>query len=574
MSMSPTPPWDAYDVPLAWLLDQEELALRLVEPALPPLVEAPLPPLVEAPLPPLAEPALPPLVERAQRVETPSPPLPPLVERAQRVETPSPPHPTSVAIRWAHSIEILDPTPFLRGGELVLTTGLRMPRARAEQAAYVDRLAAAGVVGLAFGVGVRFETIPVGLRQACRRVGMPLVEVPLPTPFVAITQAVAARQAELQNAVTRRAFAFQQQMTRAALEGGTAGLTAALARELGAGVVVLDEFETTVAVAGADDVLMGRVAIEVESLAARPGPASATVVSGESTLAVQRLGGLERASGWLAVEVPGAISVGDRLLLNQAASLLTLQRERPRELVDARHRLGATVLELLLDTDVVAPAVVRHLGHFGFEPADRVRMVLAAPGHGRTAPLDVVAHALDAESVAHVEARSGDDVLVLVRDQDAHASVEAVVDALARASRHDVVVGVSGALPTARAAAGRSGATHAAASARASHERVGWYGTLTLEAILADDAVRARVAALAESPLAPLLEGSTERDRVLVESLEVFLRHNGSWETASRALGVHRHTLRNRMARVEELTGARLDVAEDRVALLLGLLAR
>jgi len=28
------------------------------------------------------------------------------------------------------------------------------------------------------------------------------------------------------------------------------------------------------------------------------------------------------------------------------------------------------------------------------------------------------------------------------------------------------------------------------------------------------------------------------------------------------------------MARVEELTGARLDVAEDRVALLLGLLAR
>ncbi|WP_370617162.1 PucR family transcriptional regulator [Mumia sp. Pv 4-285] len=531
--VEPGPAEEVADVPLAWLLAQEELGLRLVEPTSP-LVEA----------------------------------------RSDRdLRTSDRDHPT-VGIRWAHSIEILDPTPFLRGGELVLTTGLRMPRARAEQAAYVDRLAAAGVVGLAFGVGVRFETIPVGLRQACRRVGMPLVEVPLPTPFVAITQAVAARQAEQQNTVMRRAFAFQQQMTRAALEGGTAGLTSALARELGAGVVVLDEFENTVASAGAQADLMDRVADELVNLAARPGRASVAVVSGAGTMAVQRLGGLERPSGWLAVEVPSALSVGDRLLLNQAVSLLTLQREHPRELVGARHRLGATLLEMLLDADVVAPAVVRHLGHFGFEPSDRVRMVVAAPGHGRTAPLDVVAHALDAESVAHVEAVAGDDVLVLVRDKDSAGGVGAVVDALTRAGRHDVVVGVSGALPTARAAAGRAAATHAAASARASHQPVGWYGTLTLEAILDDDAVRARVASLAESPLAPLLEGSTERDRVLRESLEVFLRHNGSWETASRALGVHRHTLRNRMSRVEELTGARLDVAEDRVALLLGLLAR
>ncbi|MGH1564538.1 PucR family transcriptional regulator [Mumia sp. DW29H23] len=524
--MSTEAPEDPYGATLAWLLEQEELGLRLVEPALPPAVE----------------PALP---------------------------SPTP----SVWIRWAHAIEVVDPAPFLDGGELVLTTGLRMPRARAEQAAYVDRLAACGVVGLAFGIGVRFATIPVGLRQACRRVGMPLLEVPLPTPFVAITQAVAAHRADQQNAVMLRAVAFQRQLTRATLEHGTAGLTTALARELGAAVVVLDELETTVASTGADADLHARVAAEIAGLAGRPGRASVTVVSDAGTLAVQRLGGLERPSGWLAVEAPGQVSVTDRLLLNQAVSLLTLHRDRPRELVDARHRLGATVLELLLDADVVAPAVVRHLGHFGFEPADQVRMMVACAGKGRTPPLDVVAHALDAASLAHVEAVAG-DVLVLVRDRDVQAAADAVAEALVRAGRHDVVLGVSGALPTERAAAGRSAAAHAAASARASHQQVGWYGTLTLEAILADDLVRARVATLAESPLAPLLEGGSERDRVLLESLEVYLRHNGSWETASRALGVHRHTLRNRMARVEELTGARLDVAEDRVALLLGLLAR
>jgi purine catabolism regulator len=54
----------------------------------------------------------------------------------------------------------------------------------------------------------------------------------------------------------------------------------------------------------------------------------------------------------------------------------------------------------------------------------------------------------------------------------------------------------------------------------------------------------------------------------------VFLQHNGVWETASRALGVHRHTLRHRMARVSQLTGMDLESARDRTVLLLALLAR
>ncbi|MBW9214688.1 PucR family transcriptional regulator [Mumia sp. zg.B53] len=514
--MATPQPEDPYGVTLAWLLAQEALGLRLVEPEAVP----------------------------------------------------------TVSLGWAHAIELVDPTPFLGGGELVLTTGLRMPRDHAGQEAYVERLAAAGVVGVAFGIGVRFDTIPPGLREACRRSVMPLIEVPLPTPFVAITQAVAAHRAEQQNAVMHRAVGFQRQMTRATLDEGVAGLVTAVARELRAAVVVLDELEHPVASAGETPELGERVATELVALVARPGRASITVVSDTGTLVIQRLGGLERPSGWLAVEVPGALSVGDRLLLNQAVSLLTLQRERPRELVDARHRLGATVLELLLDDEVVAPSIVRHLRHFGFEPGEPVRMLVASAGTGRTSPRDLVAHALEAAALAHVETDSADGVLVLLHDRDAAAGADAVVDALGRAGRHDVVVGVSGALPTERAAAGRAAAAHAAASARASHEPVGWYGTLTLEAILADDLVRARVATLAASPLAPLLDSRTERERVLLDSLEVFLRHNGSWETASRALGVHRHTLRHRMTRVEELTGARLDVAEDRVALLLGLLAR
>ena len=47
-------------------------------------------------------------------------------------------------IRWAHAIELGDPTPWLSGGELVLTTGMRLPRTTVLRRDYVTRLDEAG----------------------------------------------------------------------------------------------------------------------------------------------------------------------------------------------------------------------------------------------------------------------------------------------------------------------------------------------------------------------------------------------------------------------------------------------
>ena len=40
-----------------------------------------------------------------------------------------------------------------------------------------------------------------------------------------------------------------------------------------------------------------------------------------------------------------------------------------------------------------------------------------------------------------------------------------------------------------------------------------------------------------------------------MRSLEAFIEENGQWERAARRLYCHRHTLRYRIRRVEELTG-------------------
>jgi purine catabolism regulator len=92
-----------------------------------------------------------------------------------------------------------------------------------------------------------------------------------------------------------------------------------------------------------------------------------------------------------------------------------------------------------------------------------------------------------------------------------------------------------------------------------------------LEAILADPELRERLGELTVPSLQPLLGDPAVRQLDLLRTLAAYLDRNGSWEAAARDLGVHRHTLRSRMAKVGELTGLNPDLAHDRVFLTLAL---
>ena len=68
-------------------------------------------------------------------------------------------------VTWVHVSELDDPTPFLSGGELLLTTGLG-PATRTDAHRFVERLSAADVVGLGFGVGLSSDRVPGELVSA------------------------------------------------------------------------------------------------------------------------------------------------------------------------------------------------------------------------------------------------------------------------------------------------------------------------------------------------------------------------------------------------------------------------
>ncbi len=72
-------------------------------------------------------------------------------------------------VRWAHIADAPDPTPWLEGGEVLLTTGLGVKDDPDLQRRLVAALTRRGVVAIGFGIGVVLDEVPAAMASRVRR---------------------------------------------------------------------------------------------------------------------------------------------------------------------------------------------------------------------------------------------------------------------------------------------------------------------------------------------------------------------------------------------------------------------
>ncbi|MFF1277400.1 PucR family transcriptional regulator [Streptomyces marokkonensis] len=488
-----------------------------------------------------------------------------------------------VPVRWAHASELADPVPYMEGGELLLITALKLDAAdREAMRRYVKRLVGAGVVGLGFAVGVHYEDIPDALVEAARAEGLPLLEVPRRTPFLAISKAVSAAIAADQYRAVTAGFAAQRELTKQTLSDGPEGLLAALAAQVDGWAALYDASGAVVATAPDwAGRRAARLTPDVTRLRERPAPAS-SVVAGpehEDRVELHSLGTGRRPRAALAVGTAAALGTAERYAVHSAIALLTLTTERSRSLHAAEQRIGAAVLRMLLAGEPDHARAVA--GDLYGNLLDAPFRIIVAVGSGEADGDALGALAETAEAAA---ARSGEAVLVVPEGErlvvlaaDGGAAAAACCDhaaarEAARKTDDDLVVGLSApAGPTAASAAYKQ-AEQALSVARrrgrvlVEHEHLAAGSVLPL---LADDAVRA----FADGLLRALREHDATGRGDLVASLRAWLSRHGQWDAAAADLGVHRHTLRYRMRRVEEILGRSLDDPDVRMELWLALKA-
>ncbi|MER6025593.1 PucR family transcriptional regulator [Streptomyces sp. NPDC001851] len=529
-----------------------------------------------------------------------------------------------VPVRWAHVSELADPVPYMEGGELLLITALKLDAENPEvMRRYVKRLVGAGVVGLGFAVGVNYEEIPEALVEAAREEGLPLLEVPRRTPFLAISKAVSAAIAADQYRAVTAGFAAQRELTKQALNSGPEGLLGALAGQVDGWAALYDASGAVVAAAPEwAGRRAARLTAEVERLRERPAPAS-SVVGGpdhEDRVELHSLGTGRRPRAALAVGTAAALGTAERYAVHSAIALLTLTTERSRSLYAAEQRIGTAVLRMLLAGQPDhARAVAGDLYGGLLDAPFRVIVAESVSGSAARAHADAHAHAHArvpgaakqappaaalaaadsagdrlgglAETVESAAARSGEAVLVVPEGErlvvlaaDGGAAVAActqyaaaleaarAVAEQAGADEDELVVGLSAPAGPIAAAAAYKQAEQALSVARrrgrvlVEHEQLAAGSVLPL---LADDAVKA----FADGLLRALHEHDATGRGDLVASLRAWLSRHGQWDAAAADLGVHRHTLRYRMRRVEEILGRSLDDPDVRMELWLALKA-
>jgi len=460
------------------------------------------------------------------------------------IETPSP----DAEVRWVATSELVDPTPFLEGGEVLLTTGLATAGWRSQWRPYVERLVGAHVVALGLATGLTHRTVPTGLRRACAEAGLNLFEVPRLTTFVAISRAAAGLIEAEAEAAARRSLDAQRQLTQAALRADDPeALVRRLAGVVGGSAALIGRdgrLERGSVGAGLDPDL---VADEVGRLRPQGLRAASSVQSGSGTLVVQPVGLTGRPESWLAVHLPGRADDLQRSAITTAVSLLSLAAESRRQRHATLRRLRARALELLVVSDPRTAAIVLASGE-GVESQfpDPVVIVRA---NGPDDALDDAVAAL--EPATPLLARVGDEVWL--------AGPEARADQHAAAlAGHGLRVGVGDPAPLDAAARSHVNAGHALLAASDASPVVRWEHLVGSGAIAMLD--RPRAESFAASFLAPLREAEE-----LVPTLRSFLRHHGSRAKVAEELGVHRNTVRNRIEQIEAAVGGSLDDPQVRV---------
>ncbi|QUX26592.1 PucR family transcriptional regulator [Nocardiopsis akebiae] len=466
-------------------------------------------------------------------------------------------------IGWAVASELADPAAYLRGGELLLTAGVNLPAAPAGLRGYVDSLVGAGVSALGFGVTPVHDTVPAGLVEQCRARGLPLVQVPRPTPFAAVSQAVGAELQELHLRDLRRLGEAHQALALAVTADAPVDRVLRVLAEALGGWAVLTRpspappggaHRTAGAPAELDPELHGLA----DRLTRPRGPRSAKARVRGDEVFLHTVGAPPGEHGVVLVGRPEPLGVTDRAVLRTATALLELLVRASRGAPPAPGRL---ITGLLLDgglTDAAVPLLAELTAPTdapaGAALPGAYRVLRARPaGRGRhTAPAAL------ALGTRLLDAGPGEDLRAVLADrgEDAHrAHLDRLLD-------HGWIAALSGPADPAELAAADRRAAALLARARA----VG--GPLLEEPADPFDALLAPGGGedLARSVLGPLAE-DTDSARLLRRTLRVWLTRHGNWDRAAADLGAHRNSVRYRIGRVERDLGVDLADAEQRMRL-------
>ncbi|MEW2592513.1 PucR family transcriptional regulator ligand-binding domain-containing protein [Micromonospora aurantiaca] len=502
-------------------------------------------------------------------------------------------------VRWVHVAEIPEIADLLRGGELVLTTGIGLPPDDDGLRRWIDGLAAVGVAGVVVELGRRFGgTLPAGLVEHARSRNLPLIALRREMRFVAVTEVVHSVIVEEQTADLLAKDEIHRIFTELSVEGAEPRQVLREVTRLSRRPAVLENL--------AHQVLAYETGpLTAEELLDRWETRSRAVEVPSGT-------GYEPRSGWLVTSVEARGNRWGRLvllcdqeppartrvLLERAASTIALNQLVARDSSSVERQARSSLLLSIVTHSAPTRDVALRARGLGVVLDQRrllgvvVRRRRPAPGTGadgtanRRELLDAVETAVRecglAALAGDVDA-GGTGVTLLVAldetgsDEAALGSLSAALTRAGHRAGADVVVAAGSVVRTLDLA--RRSLAEAAQVADATvhtaeprpfyrlHD-VRLRGLLYL---LRDDV---RLQTFVERELGPLLSYDQRHGTNHVALLETYLVEGRNKRRAADAMSLSRSALYQRLELIERVLGVDLDSSERRLSLHVALTAR
>jgi len=454
--------------------------------------------------------------------------------------------PAARTVSGVHISELGDPTPYLEGGELLLTTGIPFqgPGRRTEE--YVARLAHHGVSALGLGLGAGLDEVPDALVRSCREHGLELLVVPDGIPFMDVSRAYWDLVARLGQSDLVASLGTQTALARAAARpDALSSVVRALAQALGGWAAYLPaEEERPTVWPESTRPLLPQLRQETARLNLRGLRSAATFqVHGTGVVAHPVLVG-QRIAGVLAIGAGRTLTRADRQVIQTVCVLLSLKAQQDEEAERRTGLLHSAVARLVAGGHLEAARLLA--ADVGVTlPPGRIRLLLleGLPAGVPDREVSAVLGALDGGPAVDAGA-------LRLRCTEGGVEICLVDDDAVR-------------LPVDRAPGEGAGVVvRAVLSAPLTPAQVP--GRLeSLREVLA----QAPAGALTRPPVSPLdpraagwVETLRAHDRGdLLATVQCYLRNRGQWEPAARELGIHRNSLRHRIGIAQRLLQAELD---------------
>ena len=520
---------------------------------------------------------------------------PKVVAAADRLDAP---------VRWVHVIELAEAAHLLRGGELVLSTGIALPADPAGLARYVADLASVGVSALAVELGSRYaRSLPSALVSAAAGHRLPLIVLQRETQFIEITEAVHARIIDAQLEELRASERLHQVFTDLAVSGAPADEVVRQAATLSGCPVILENVVHQVLAcepAGQDTArLLAGFAARSRAVA----PAGRTGYDPASGWLVTVVGARGEDWGRLIMARGGAPAPRDVALVERAATTLALGRLLDHERESLERQAHRTILGAFLGHGYAEPAEAEARARALGVPVTGRRLLAVvvrlcqggAPGleaHARALRVaDVMAAACRSEQVPALVG-SLDDIrvgalLALAPRADPDAVLGRLAAQLRRQLGDDDVIGagsvVDSVLEVQRSFLEAEQVAEVAVRDISGRDGTGRDGAGRAFYRLPDLRLRGllhllrgdpRVQAFAERELGALLRRDDSTGSQLVAALTAYLEAGGNKAEAARRAHLARPTLYERLRQIEEVLGVSLESAQSLTSLHVAVLAQ